>query len=143
MAISFPTEAEEWVQAYRDQLNQSEEYAEEGAEWGVDFDGSFLFEIQPDDTYDGDPVRLYLDLEDGTCLDASVVDEEGAVEPGFALRASYSAWKDLIQGKLNPIEAILSGPFDLEGDRVKVMQWSGAGIVMTELAASVDTEFEY
>ncbi|MFB6132054.1 MAG: SCP2 sterol-binding domain-containing protein, partial [Halanaeroarchaeum sp.] len=118
MAISFPTEAEEWVQAYRDQLNQSEEYAEEGEEWGVDFDGSFLFEIQPDDTYDGDPVRLYLDLEDGTCLEASVVDDEAMVEPGFTLRASYSAWKDLIQGKLNPIEAILSGPFDLEGDRV-------------------------
>lgn len=143
MAISFPIEADEWGQAYRDQLNNSETYAEEGEDWGVDFDGSFLFEVQPDAAYDGDPVRLLLDLEDGECRDAFSVDSEEEVEYGFALRADYSDWKDLIQGDLNPIEAILSGPFDLEGDRVKVMQWSGAGVVMTELAASVDTDFVY
>lgn len=141
MTIEFPTEAQRWAEAYRDVVNESEEYEEHGAEWGVDFDGTFLFEIQPDDAYSGDPVYLYLDLYDGNCREIRVLESESAVDYGFALRAEYSAWKALIQGELNPIEAILSGPFDLEGDRVKVMQWSKAGVTMTELAADVDTEF--
>lgn len=127
----------------RRKAQQSEDYAEDGAEWGVDFDGSFLFEIQPDDVYDGDPIYLYLDLYDGNCRDTSVLSDADEVDQGFALRAGYSDWKALINGELNPIEAILSGPFELEGDRIKVMQWSSAGVTMTELAAEVDTEFEY
>ena len=141
MAIEFPTDAQRWAEAYREALNDSEKYAEHGAEWGVDFDGTFLFDIQPDDAYSGDPVYLYLDLYDGDCREIRVLESESAVDYGFALRAEYSAWKALIQGELNPIEAILSGPFDLDGDRVKVMQWSTAGVTMTELAAEVDTEF--
>lgn len=143
MAITFPHEAERWVEAYGDQLNQSESYTEEGADWGVEFDGSFLFEIQPDGVYTGDPIYLYLDLYDGRCRETEVLEDGDDIEYGFALRADYSDWKDLIQGTLNPIEAILSGPFELEGDRVKVMQWSSAGVTMTELAAAVDTEFEW
>lgn len=55
------------MEAYAEKLNASQEYAEEGADWGVEFDGSFLFEIRPDDMYDGDPVYHYLDLYDGRC----------------------------------------------------------------------------
>lgn len=141
MAITFPDQAAEWVEAYRAVLNDSEEYEEAGAEWGEDFDGSFLFEIRPDDAYEGDPVYMYLNLVDGSCRAAEIVEDPEAVDYGFALRGDFSAWRDLIEGKLNPIEAILSGPFDLDGDRVKVMQWSSAGVTMAELASEVDTEF--
>lgn len=41
------------------------------------------------------------------------------------------------------MEAILSGPFDLEGDRIKVTQWSGAGVTMVDLATEVETQFDY
>lgn len=142
MAITFPHEAAEWLEAYREVLNDSDDYAEEGADWGVDFDGSFVFEIRPDSAYDGDSVYMYLDLVDGTCTETAILEDPSDREHGFALRADFTDWKALIEGELNPIEAILSGPFDLDGDRVKVMQWSGAGIAMTELAAEVDTEFE-
>lgn len=142
MAITFPREASDWLEAYRAVLNSSERYEDEGADWGVEFDGSFLFEIRPDEEYDGDPVYMYLDLVDGSCTETAVLDDPDDREFGFALRADFTDWKALIQGRLNPIEAILSGPFDLEGDRVKVMQWSSAGVAMTELAGEVDTEFE-
>jgi putative sterol carrier protein len=142
MAIHFPHEATEWVRRYREVLNSSATYAEEGAEWGVDFDGSFVFEIRPDDAYTGDPVYMYLDLVDGECTETAILEDPDEREHGFALRADFSDWKDLIEGELNPIEAILSGPFDLDGDRVKVMQWSSAGVAMTELAGEVETVFD-
>ncbi|WP_254531444.1 SCP2 sterol-binding domain-containing protein [Natrinema gelatinilyticum] len=40
----FPTEP--WLEAYRDAINDSDEYAESSAGWGVDFDGSFIFQIE-------------------------------------------------------------------------------------------------
>ena len=143
MTITFTEEPDEWVKAYSDRLNDSQEYADAADGWGVDFDGSFLFEVRPDDAYPGEPVYLFLELEDGRCLEASAIADPASTTYGFALRADYSDWKELIRGNLNPIEAILSGPFDLDGDRVKVMQYSGAGVAMTDLAATVDTEFRY
>lgn len=143
MTIAFPSDAEAWLDAYQDALNDSEKYGDAGAKWGVDFDGSFVFHVRPDDVYDGDDLHMYLNLVDGECRDAYVVNGGDDVEYGFALRADYADWKRLIRGELNPIEAILSGPFTLDGDRLKVMQWSQAGLVMTRLASSIDTEFEY
>ncbi|MFC6766365.1 SCP2 sterol-binding domain-containing protein [Natrinema soli] len=40
----FPTEP--WLEAYRDAINESNEYAEHSAGWGVEFDGSFIFQIE-------------------------------------------------------------------------------------------------
>lgn len=40
----FPTEP--WLEAYRDAINDSDAYAESSAGWGVDFDGSFVFQIE-------------------------------------------------------------------------------------------------
>lgn len=40
----FPTEP--WLEQYRAAINESDEYAEHSAGWGVDFDGSFIFQIE-------------------------------------------------------------------------------------------------
>lgn len=40
----FPTQP--WLEAYRDAINADEEYAAESAGWGVEFDGSFVFQIE-------------------------------------------------------------------------------------------------
>jgi hypothetical protein len=37
----------------------------------------------------------------------------------------------------------MDGTFDLDGDMQKVMQYSQAAIVMTDLASEIDTEFEF
>lgn len=39
----WPTTA--WMERYREALNDSDEYAEAGEGWGVDFDGDYVFEI--------------------------------------------------------------------------------------------------
>lgn len=40
----FPTEP--WLERYRDAIEASDEYAEKGAGWGVDWEGAFIFHIQ-------------------------------------------------------------------------------------------------
>lgn len=143
MGIKFPGEADAWIQEWREKLNASEAYAEAGQGWGQGFNGSFLFVVEPDDVYDGEPVYEYVELEDGECLSARVVDDPDAVDWGFAYRGGYSDWKAMIQGDVGPIEGLMDGRFDLDGDMQKVLQYSEAAMVMTENAANVDTEFEY
>ncbi|WP_435346878.1 SCP2 sterol-binding domain-containing protein [Haloarchaeobius sp. HRN-SO-5] len=143
MAIALPSEADEWIRSWRDELNDSERYSEVGAGWGVGFDGSFLFVIEPDGTYDGESLHLYVDLEDGECTAARQVDGENEVDWGFAFRGGYADWKGLIHGEVDAIEGMMSGRFDLDGDMQKVLQYSNAAVVMTENAGAVDTEFEH
>lgn len=141
MPITLPSEADEWIQAWRDELNASEEYSEAGEGWGTDFDGSFLFEMEPDSTYDGEPIFLYADLEDGECVEARVIDDRNEVDWGFAYRGPYSSWKELVTGDLGAIEGLMDGQFELDGDMQKVLQYSEAATIMTENAARIDTEF--
>jgi putative sterol carrier protein len=143
MTITMPDEAEEWIDEYETKLNESDQYTHAGEGWGVGFNGDFIFEIQPDDTYDGDPVYLYLELKDGACLDAYVTDDPDGEDWGFAFRGAYGNWKKLVEGDLDPVEGMMDGTFELDGDMQKVMQYSQAAIVMTETAGDIDAEFEY
>ena len=143
MAIAFPGEPDAWIESWAANLNESDEYAEAGEGWGIGFNGDFLFAIEPDDVYDGEPVYTFVALEDGECLDAYATDDPDSEDWGFAYRGGYSHWKALIEGDLDPIEGLMDGKFELDGDMQKVMQYSQAAVVMTENAAAVDTEFEY
>ena len=143
MAIKLPSEADAWIREWGNKLNESEEYSEAAAGWGVGFNGDFLFEIQPDAEYDGDPVTLFVALEDGSCTDAYEADDPESEDWGFAFRGSASDWKRLVQGEIDPVEGLMNGQFDLDGDMQKVLQYSRGAVVMTENAGKVDTEFEF
>ena len=143
MAYNLPSEADEWVGEWRRKLNESEAYSEAGQGWGIGFNGDFLFEIQPDDVYDGDSVYLFVALADGECSDAYQTDDPEGEDWGFAFRGSYSNWKRLVNGDVGAVEGMMDGEFELDGDMQKVLQYSNAAVVMTDNASEVETEFEY
>jgi putative sterol carrier protein len=143
MAYKLPSEAGQWIGEYQDKLNESEEYTRAGEGWGVGFNGDFLFHIQPDSSYDGEPVYLYIAVKNGACENAYVAEDPDGEDWGFAFRGGAANWKKLIEGDLDPVEGMMDGTFDLDGDMQKVMQYSQAAVVMTELASDIDTEFEF
>lgn len=143
MTVKLPSEADEWIEQYKEKLNESDQYSHAGEGWGVGFNGDFLFEIQPNGAYDGEPVYFYLELKDGACLDAYVTEDPDREDWGFAFRGEYTNWKNLTEGEVDPVEGMMDGTFELDGDMQKVMQYSQAAIVMTENAGEIDTEFEY
>lgn len=143
MAIELPDDAEAWVESFRDRLNDNAAYAEAADGWGVDFDGDFVFEILPDDTYDGEPLYFYLDLRDGECMQAAVLDDPDEVAHGYALRGDYTDWKRLIQGELDTVTAVMNGVLDVRGSKVRAMRYQDALVEMGETAAQVDTAFQH
>ena len=140
MAFEFPSEA--WMEEYRNRLNESEEYGEQGAGWGVGFNGDFIFHIVADDKLPEDRY-FFIALEDGDCTAVREVEDLDEVEYGFVMRGSYSDWQKLNNGEMGAIDGMMSGVFDLEGDMQKVMQYSGAAVAMTEISSSIETEYAY
>lgn len=141
MTVTLPEEAPEWIQRWRERLNDNDAYAEAAEGWGVGFDGDFCFEILPDDAYDGEPIRYRVELEDGRCQAAEQVD--GEPDCGFALRATYTAWKPLIRGEVDVMGAVMGGDFDVEGSKMKLLSYREAATELGETAAAVETEFSY
>jgi putative sterol carrier protein len=156
--VPFPSQA--WFDEYKDAINNNEEYAEAAADWGVGFDGDFLFitenmptdeidmDALPDDLreeleqyVDDDTGYTYVGLEGGECTDAYLIEDPDDVEAGFILRADYDVWKDLLRGDIGAIDGMMSGKFELEGDMNKVMQYSQAAATLTDISAGIDSYF--
>lgn len=156
--VPFPSQA--WFDEYKDAINNDEEYAEAAADWGVGFDGDFLFitegmpiddidmDALPEDLreemdqyVDGDTGYTLVALEGGKCTDARLIEDPDDVEAGFILRADYGVWKDLLRGNIGAIDGMMSGKFELEGDMNKVMQYSQAAAQLTDISASIDCYF--
>jgi putative sterol carrier protein len=140
MAISILDEPDEWITAWKDHLDGDPTYAEAGKGWGVDFEGSFLFEVTASGPLE-EPLYLYADPHDGEVREARHVTDPDEVDYGFRYVGDYDAWKGLIQGEVGAMDGLMSGTFDLEGDMQTVMQYSEAAMAMTGAAAEVDTEF--
>lgn len=156
--VLFPSQA--WFDEYKHAINENEEYGEAAADWGVGFDGDFLFitenmpidgidmDALPDDlreemeTYvDGDTGYTYVGLEGGNCTDAYLIEDPDDVQAGFILRADYDVWKQLLRGDIGAIDGMMSGKFELEGDMNKVMQYSQAAATLTDISAGIDASF--
>jgi putative sterol carrier protein len=140
MTVPFPSEA--WIQEWRERLNDNEEYAEAGQGWGVGFNGDFVYHVRADDRLPED-VYFFIGLEDGECTEAYQIDDPEEVDAGFIYRGDYSDWLALNQGDIGPIDGMMSGVFDIEGDMQKVLQYSEAALVMNETGREIDTEYTY
>ncbi|MUV90752.1 sterol carrier protein [Halapricum sp. CBA1109] len=143
MAITLPAEAGDWIDELGRRLNDSEAFAAAAEGWGVEFDGDFVFEIQPDDSYDGEPITLYLALRDGECLDTDRLADPTDVAHGFALRGGYTEWKRLIRGETDVVEAVMTGTLDVEGSRMQAMRYQDALLELGATATDIDTDFEH
>ncbi|WP_336136027.1 SCP2 sterol-binding domain-containing protein [Natronomonas amylolytica] len=140
MSVPFPSD--EWIKEWRERLNDNEEYAEKGQGWGVGFNGDFVFHVAADDRLPEDRY-FYIALEDGACTEAREVDSPDDVDAGFIYKGDYSDWVDLNRGDIGPIDGMMSGVFDIDGDMQKVLQYSEAAVAMTETGREIDTDYEY
>ncbi|WP_276258668.1 SCP2 sterol-binding domain-containing protein [Haloglomus litoreum] len=138
--IDFPSE--EWFEEYGRRVNESEAYSENGAGWGVDFNGDFLYVYEADDRLP-ETRQFFVGLHDGGVTDTYEVDDPDEADAGFVLRGAYSDWIDLNEGNIGAIDGMMSGVFELEGDMQKVMQYTQAAVDLTEIASEIPTNYKY
>jgi putative sterol carrier protein len=150
MTVDFPSD--EWIDEWKEQLNDNDSYAEQADDWGVGWNGDFIFTIGVDEEAkdefpelvgDNDKVHYFIGLEGGECTEAYQVDDLDEVDYGFEIIGPYENWKALAQGEIGAIDSLMSGQFELNGDMQRVMQYSDGAVEMVETATDIETNFIY
>ena len=134
MAFKFPSD--EWIKELSRQLNASEAYGKSAKDW----EGDFVFIVEPDAAYDG-TAYLFLGLFHGKSTDAAALASEGERETEFVIRAPFSTWCQVIEGKLDPIQGMMTRRLKLMGNMMKIMRYPKAAKEIVDCCALVPTEF--
>ncbi len=134
MAVPFPSE--EWIKALAEALNQSRTYAEAAKHW----EGDFYFVVEPEGSLQ-EKVFLYLDLWHGKCREACVVSDENEKTPEFRMWGPVTIWKRIIEGQLDPMQALLTRQLKLKGNMTKIMRSVKAAQELVKCCTCIDTEF--
>ena len=134
MPLEFPSD--EWIKELSNQLNASESYERSAKDW----EGDFVFVVEPDEAYDASSY-LFLGLFHGKSPDASELTGEDEREAAFVIRAPFSVWRQVIEGKLDPIQGMMTRRLKLQGDMMKIMRYPKAAKEIVDCCALVPTDF--
>ena len=134
MSIKFPSEA--WIQELSNRLNASESYAQAAATW----EGDQIFVILPDENYP-DTTYFYIDMQHGKASGARQLrslDEQKAL---FTSSAPFGTWRRVLEGRLDPIQAMFSNKIKLVGSMAAVQRTPKATYELVKVAATIDSDF--
>ena len=134
MTFKFPSDA--WIKELSRQLNASETYEKSAQNW----EGDFVFTVESDDAYDG-TAYLHLGLYHGKSPDAAQLSSRDEKPAAYILSAPFSAWRKVIEGKLDPIQGMMTRKLKLQGNMMKVMRYPKAAKEIVSCCALVPTDF--
>lgn len=133
MPFRFPSA--EWLEAAEQALNRDERYAQVARNW----EGDCLFEVEADVP----PIsRLYFDLWRGKCRRAEVIDSaaEGPPSPTFVISASQADFLRVLQGELDPIQAMLTRRLRVRGSMAYMLRNVPTVLDFVRVVSSVGIE---
>lgn len=131
----------EWTEALRIALNNSRDYREAGKPWTF---GAVAMIVQsdPESGLEHD-AGIVLHVHGGECQGARFV--EGDSDPAdaeFVIVGSYARWKDVIQGKLDPIKGMMEGKLKLaRGHLPTIIRFVEPSRLVVASASKVPTLF--
>lgn len=129
MAYKFPSS--EWTAAFEEVVNSSDAYANAAKTW----EGDLLFIIE--DSQDA----LYLDLWHGKCRASSYHDTLDGLNAEFKISAPLAKWQNVLSGKLDPVQGMVTRQLKLEGNLVKIMKNVKSAQELVKCATQVPTTY--
>ena len=134
MALKFPSD--EWIKALGQKLNDSASYERSAKNW----EGDFIFISEPDATSDSE-AYLFLGLYHGKSTGAAMLASEDEREAQFIIRAPFGAWRQVIEGKLDPIQGMMLRKLKLTGDIKMILRYVAAAKEIVSCCALIPTDF--
>jgi putative sterol carrier protein len=138
MAFEFGTK--EWTSALFEAINDSSEYRNAAAHWGVGFNGNVLLAFEADEGLE-QPVNLLVQLEAGACQGADFVDSADHSDAGFVLHGPFAVWKEILDRKSLAATAILTGKLKVRGDKMTLLKNTAANRALIHCTSSIDTDW--
>jgi putative sterol carrier protein len=135
MALRFPSE--EWIKALGQQLNASASYERSAKNW----EGDFVFICEPDEGLDK-KACLFLGLYHGKSTGTAMLESEDERDAQFIIRAPLGVWRQVIEGKLDPIQGMMMRKLKLQGDMKMILRYVAAAKEIVSCCALIPTVFE-
>lgn len=134
MSFLFPSNA--WIEELSRQLNESVSYERSAKDW----EGNFVFIVEPDSRYDK-TAYLYLALHHGKSPGAEMMDDMDGKQVEYTLSAPYSTWLKVLEGKLDPIQGMMTRQLKLNGNMMMVMRYPKAAAEIVSCTKLIPTEY--
>jgi putative sterol carrier protein len=131
----FPSDA--WIKKLAEELNKNEDYKRSASNW----EGDFVFVVEPDDGYT-DEAYLYLGLYHGDATGAEMMESVDQRQTEYLIRSTYSTWRKVIEGKLDPIQGMMTKQLRLTGNLMMVMRYPKAAQEIVASCAHIPTDWE-
>ena len=128
----------EWLVAYADAIQASDDLRQAAHAWEGDI--TLVVEAEPDKNVPVD-VWAWFHLHRGDFLGAKLVGPDEGERARYVIKASYSVWKDVIGGRIEPVRGMTQGKLKLSGDLPALTQHIPAVAQLVNLAAQITTEF--
>lgn len=115
MSATFPSL--KWLQELEEKLNNDEKYAQVAKKW----EGDMACVLEADNRLPEKKI-LYLDLWHGKCRQVAELDDLAEKNPAFVLTASYTNFLRVLQGDLDPMQAMLTRKLGVKGNMAVMMR---------------------
>ncbi len=131
--------SDEWITACKNALNDSEEFAREGADW---HEGPIVLVLPREPMFGIDEDWLgWLDLDGGKCRDIKQVTHNEAKEAPFVITTNFTHWKQVFKKELDPIKGMMQGKLKLKGSLPTIVRQVSAAQAMVNSISQVPTKF--
>jgi len=134
--LNIPFPSDEWIKALSGRLNTSESYEMSAKNW----EGDFLFIVEADAAFQGTGY-LYLDLHHGKSPNAELWPELDGKKAAYTLSAPYGTWRKVIEGKIDPIQGMMTKQLKLQGNMMMIMRYPKAAKEIMECVKTIPTQF--
>lgn len=128
----------EWVDAYKAAINADADIASAAQGW--DRDIAIVVEAAPGRGIPMDLCGLFV-IRNGRCDEARIVSVDEGERATFVIRAPYSRWKEVIEGRLDPIKGMIQGKLKVSGDLPALAREVKAADALVKIARAITTEF--
>lgn len=138
MGIKFPSA--EWTSAFRDAINANPGYQSAGRSW-THGKVAYVVKARPELGIDYD-TAMVLDLHEGVCREAQMLDGAQASHADFVVVAEYERWREVLSGQLDPTKAMMQNKLKLEkGHLPTIVKFVVASKELVRSATVIDTDY--
>jgi len=135
--LQAPFPSNLWINTFMQLLNSSKPYEDAAKNW----EGAMLFIIQADGGRALFDIGCWLDLWHGKCRGVKFwIPGQEQPKSDYILSGPEKNWMAMVEGKLDPIQGLMTGKFKLIGNMAMVMRQTTAAKVLLELALKIELD---
>ena len=134
-SLLFPSE--EWMNAFVDLIKNSLEYKKAAAGW----EGTICLVIEAEEDKFEKDLIFFADPYHGEIREHCIIKSTDDRDIDFLINGPYSVWKEIQQGKLDTMQAIMKGKLKIKGNMSALLKQVKATQVMMKFLEQIPTKY--